>query len=302
MMMFYRKDLFTSQAEQNAFQAKYHYRLAPARTFAQYRDIAQFFTRKKGQKLAGQTLPHDFYGVAIAAKRHVATVCEWLNYAWAYGGGIFSQKGYLINNATANQKALNYWIDLTRFAPPGYTTYTWDEVTSAFQQGTVAESVTWGDTASAVEDPSQSKVSGKMGFANIPTNGPSGRVVAHYGGWSYVINHDSKNKEAAYLFMRWALDKNTQLQLAKMGGLPARVSTFTDKSLTTKLPYWNQELRSLSISTSRPRIPQWGEMASEMELDLSKALAREESPTTALNNIQSAMLKTLKGYLPVTYQ
>jgi multiple sugar transport system substrate-binding protein len=302
MMMFYRQDLFSDPAEKKAFMAEYHYSLAPAETLQQYRDIAQFFTRKQGQMLAGKMLTHNFYGVATAAKRHIATFCEWMNYAWDYGGGIFDKQGNLINNSVANKEALTYWVGLTKYAPPGYTTYTWDEVTSAFQQGIVAEAITWGDTAPAVEDPSQSKVAGEMGFANIPKASASGPLVAHYGGWSYVINRDSTNRNAAYLFMRWALSRNVQLQLAEMGGLPARTSTFEDKALNAKFPYWKQELSSLRISTPRPRISQFGAIASDLELGLSKALAREEPPTTALDNVQKAMEQTMKGALPVTYQ
>ena len=49
-----------------------------------------------------------------------------------------------------------------------------------------------GDTAGAVEDPSQSKVSGKMGYASIPVDPTVNKVVAHFGGWQYAINKDSK--------------------------------------------------------------------------------------------------------------
>ncbi len=302
MMMFYRSDLFSNPIEQRAFHARYGYNLAPAKTWAQYQDIAAFFTRQKGQSLAGKTLSQNFYGLAMTGKRHLATVCEWLNYAWSFGGGIFDQHGNLILNSAANKQALNYWVGLTKFAPPGYTTYTWDEVTSAIQQSTVAQAIQWGDTASAAEDPTQSKVTGKLGFADIPAMKAGGKVVAHYGGWSYVINKDSAHPEAAYLFMLWASSKSTQLQLSQRGGLPARISVFKDPALGTKLPYWNQELRSLSISTSRPRIAQWGELASTLQLTLSQILSHEVSVDSGLQQAQATLSSQLKSVLPVSYQ
>src|ERR687898_2859357 len=60
-----RGDLLSHPEEQAAFKAKYGYDLAPAQTLQQMRDIAEFFTRPKGEKLAGQTLDSDFYGLVM---------------------------------------------------------------------------------------------------------------------------------------------------------------------------------------------------------------------------------------------
>ncbi|HEX9043907.1 MAG TPA: sugar ABC transporter substrate-binding protein [Candidatus Limnocylindrales bacterium] len=302
MMMFYRKDLFSDPSEQSAFKAKYGYDLAPAQNWTQYRDIAEFFTRKTGDKLAGQTLAAPFYGVAIAGKRHIATTLEYFNYMWTMGGNIFDSSGNLVANSAANVKALQYMTGLTQFAPPGYTSYTWDEVTSAFQQGTAAEAITWGDTAGAVEDPSQSKVPGKMGYASIPVDPAVNKVVAHFGGWQYAINADSKNQDAAYCFMEWATTHDVQVKIAQGGGLPSLTSVFQDQQLASSKPYWSQELTSLSQSVSRPRIAQWGGINNVLMLDLSRALAKEITPQQALDDSQTQLQTVMKGALPVTYQ
>ena len=60
-----RADLLNNPEEQAAFKAKYGYDLAPAKTIEQMRDIAEFFTRKKGEKLAGKPLESDFYGIVL---------------------------------------------------------------------------------------------------------------------------------------------------------------------------------------------------------------------------------------------
>ncbi len=178
MMMFFRKDLMENPDEQAAFKAKYGYDLAPAKTWAQYKDIAEFFTRPAGATLAGQTLSEPFYGVTLAGKRHVATVLEWMNYAWGQGGDLFSKDGQPALNSPENITALDYEKALTPFAPPGYTSATWDDTTAALQQGTAAESITWGDTAGAMEDTEASKVVGKMGYTEHShaggRHGPSG--------------------------------------------------------------------------------------------------------------------------------
>src|SRR5205807_2423161 len=68
-MLGYRTDLFSDATEKQAFQAKYGYALAVPQTYKQLMDIAQFFTRKKGEMLAGRPLNDDFYGIVMANKR-----------------------------------------------------------------------------------------------------------------------------------------------------------------------------------------------------------------------------------------
>jgi multiple sugar transport system substrate-binding protein len=300
MMMFYRKDLMEDAQEKAAFEKKYGYPLTPATTWKQYRDIAEFFTRKKGDTLAGQVLDQDFYGVSLAGKRHIATTLEWFNYAWTYGGGLFDASGQLQANSPANVASLEYWLGLTAFAPPGYTSATWDEVTAALQQGTAAQAITWADTGGSMEDPAQSKVKGKMGYASIPTLKEGDKKVAHLGSWFYAINQDSKNQEAALLFMKWALSKQTQMEIAKGGGLPATESAFSDATLNEQLPYWKQTLTSLEEARIRPRIPQWGAISDILSLQLSRVMAKEASPADALNEAQKQLQEALKSALPVT--
>ena len=174
MMMFYRKDLFENAAEQAAFKAKYGYDLAVPSTWKQYRDAAEFFTRKAGSQLAGANLSKDFAGVAMTGKRHVATVLEWLDYGWTYGGGILDPQGNLIIDSQPSVDSLGYMAGLRPFAQPGYTNATWDETTATLQQGGAALSITWGDTAGAMEATDQSAVVGKMGYASIPTLNDAG--------------------------------------------------------------------------------------------------------------------------------
>jgi multiple sugar transport system substrate-binding protein len=302
MMMFYRKDLFSDPTEQQAFKAKYGYDLAPAKTWQQYSDVAKFFTRKSGDMLAGKELSSPLSGVALAGKRHTATVLEWMNYMWTFGGGLFDSSGNPAVNSAANVAALDFEKSLTAYAPPGYTSATWDEVTTQLQQGIAAESITWGDTAGAMEDATQSKVVGNIGYADIPTKAVGDQPEAHLGSWTWTVNAVSANKGADQLFMAWALSKPVQAKLSELGGLPALTSVFKDPELQAKLPYWNQELSSLQLSKLRPRIPEWGGMNDVLSNDLSQALSGQLSSQAALDDAQKEIKKLLSGALPVTYQ
>ena len=81
--------------------------------------------------------------MTVAGKRHVATVLEWMNYSWTYGGDLFDESGKPAINSTANVDALDYEKEITEFAPSGYTSATWDETTADLQQGLAAQAITW---------------------------------------------------------------------------------------------------------------------------------------------------------------
>ena len=298
MFFAYRKDLFDNAEEQAAFKAKYGYDLKVPTDWKTYRDIAEFFTRKAGQTLAGEKLTKDFYGVSMSGKRHDATTCEWLNYAWSFGGGIFDENGNIIIGNEKNVAALEYYNDLKQYAPPGVTNKTWDEQTTEMQQGIAAMAIMFNDCAPALEDPEQSSVAGKMGYGAIPVGE---KEAAHYGAWSYLIPTKSKQPEAAWVFLQWFNTPEIQKNIALEGGFPNLYSVYNDPELN-KLPYWKASMDAYEISSTRPRIPEWNQMNEVLMLKISDVLAGNSKPEDALASAQEEFEKILSGKLPVSYQ
>ena len=98
MFLWYRKDLFDSEEERNRFQEKYDYplpqpTLKKSMTWSQYRDVAEFFTRKKGERAGGKELDNDLYGTVLQAKNHLALWFEFQNFLSSFGGGFFTSDG-----------------------------------------------------------------------------------------------------------------------------------------------------------------------------------------------------------------
>lgn len=293
MFMVYRKDLLENPEEKEMFKAQYGYELAVPKTTKQYYDITQFFTRNKGDKLAGQTLSDNFYGLATMSKKHAALTCDFLNWAWDFGGGIFDNTskdtGDLTVNSVNNLKALEYYKSLLQNAVPGSTDYTWDELTTAMQQGIIFSAIAFNDTMASMEDPSSSKVIGKLAFALTPTDGSP---AAFLGSWTYLIPKDSNNSEEAYKFITWALSKDVQKELTVLGSIPSRESVFKDPEIS-KIGFMPTTLEAMKISNSKPRIAEWGEMDTIMQEEVHKSLTNQISPKEALDNIQTQYKKLL---------
>lgn len=234
MFMWYRYDLFENPEEQANFKKQFGYDLpSPPITMDQYMDTAKFFTRKKGEKLAGQVLDQDFYGTAIQAARHVATWYGYLNFLYSFGGREMlidhgSDYGQVVINSPKAVAALDYYKELAKYSPPGVMTYTWDETQAASQQGICAQAIQWDDATYAVEDPKQSKVAGKMAFSGVPIKEEK---ISQVEGWGMFIPKNSKKKEAAWLFLQWCMGNEAQIAQMKSGGASAVRKVYDDPQI-----------------------------------------------------------------------
>lgn len=297
MFLWFRKDLFSNIDEQKAFRKKYGYDLpipSPqvSITWKQYRDLAEFFTRKKGQRLAGRVLDHDFYGTLIQGKRHPALWYEFNNYLYSFGGKSLDENNRVVVNSPEVVKALEFYLSMKAFAPPGVTQYTWDDAITAFQQDFVALGIMWCDSTPAVEDSTDSKVAGKMGYGLNPHDSEQGIVASVFGGWGFYVNAKSKHPKEAAQFIQWTNRPDVQLAWAKKGGIPAVASVYGNAEYLA-IPYIPVQQASLEHLFSYPRIPQSEELNSKAQEALSRAVAGEQTPREALDWLTGEWKKIL---------
>ena len=156
-------------SEQAAFKAKYGYDLAPAKTLQQMRDIAEFFTRKKGEKLAEQALDSDFYGIVlegIAAAR--LSRRSGTTSSRTIGGDIVDAEGKPTFDRPENVAAIKLWAELWKFAPPGMAEYSLVDVPTVMGNGIAAQTIAWSDFVLGVDQPGASRYAGKFVYAPVP--------------------------------------------------------------------------------------------------------------------------------------
>jgi len=180
LQVIYRTDLFNDPTEQKNFKAKYGWDLAPPKTWDQFMQIAEFFTR-----------PPNLYGTAFYAQRGFC-YAWFINIFAGMGGRWFSDdmKPGIISEAGV--KALEMLVKQKQYSPPNILQIGYPELNDAFLNGSTAMVVQWNDLPLKVGDPKMSKVVGKGGVAPIPvrTYMPYSRVMA--------VSAFSKNPEDAY--------------------------------------------------------------------------------------------------------
>ena len=225
-----RKDLFGHPEEKAAFKKRYGYDLAPAETFQQVRDIAEFFTRKKGQMLAGKTLASDSYGIVIEGIKGGTTLWDvWYTFVLNWGGDFFDKEGRPTIDRKENVEAVKFWASLWKYAPPGTAEYSLIDVPTLMGNGIAAQSIAWSDFGLGVDQPGKSKYAGQFEYRGIPRNADySGPRAAGIEPSFIVISTHSKKVEPTFLFLQWLVDKRIQDDfITKTGwGVPVRNSSF----------------------------------------------------------------------------
>ena len=237
----YRADLFNNKIERKAFQLRYGYKLSPPKTLSQLKDIAQFFTRKKGELLKGKELSQNFYGVALMSGNKPHINDEWSAILWAMGGVWFKpnyKDGVLVNFSIPQdlkilEKTANYYLNLKQFAYPANKDFAYLESAQALASGHVAM---WPFAYNNLWSVSSKLNSGdkEQSFAISAT--PGGRP--YHGAYAFAVAYDSNNPEAAFWFLRFMTSQKGQAEYAKGGGNPTRkdVNLLLSSKLEKKSP------------------------------------------------------------------
>lgn len=289
--------LFKDAGEKAAFKARYGYELAPAATMQQMRDIAEFFTRKKGENLAGATLESDFYGIVMEGIKGGTTFPGvWYNFLKNWGGGIVDADGRPAFDSPENIKALAFWADLWKYSPPGQAEYSLIDVPTVMGNGIAAQTIAWSDFVLGIDQPGASNLAGKFVYGGIPRNADYGGTPAANGAPStIVISTLSKNAEATYLFLQWLVEKDTQTKLLKAGGggVPIRYSSLgLDVMKGSRLaPLFDAMKGSLDYIAAKPKMPQFFEIYDELGAIIQGVGLGDLTPEQAAKSGQEKMLR-----------
>ena len=277
----YRKDLLSDPANQQKFRARYHKNLRPPATWAEYSQLAEFFTRPE----------QNLYGTYIQGKQGLALWYEWLNLVYSFGGNILETKhgweyGDIVVNSPQNVAATEQYLKLIAFSPPDTLNYGWGEALSAFQQGRVFMGLLWNDQAPFLEDPKTSKVAGRIGYCLIPSNSPSNspEPFSQLEGLTYLIPTESTHPREAFRFIEWAMSAQVQIQQTLKGSSSARKSTYDDPTVR-ELPYTSTFLASVPVAKAKPTIPESAQMTDAMVRHLSDIVNRRYSAQAGLDGL-----------------
>ena len=233
-VVYYNKELFDAK------------NVAYPKTFAEMIDAAAKLN-DPGKGVAG------FVGRGLKN----ANVPVWTSFLMGYGGGFVDKNGKLM---TDSQEAIDgakmYQTLLAKYGPPGVAGFNWNESQSVFLQGKAAMWLDGIGFAQPLEDPTKSRIVGKVGYGVMPA-GPKKRVSALFADGEGVSTY-SKRKGPAWFYVQWASNKTNQTRMLQAAaGAPVRNSAYAaaQKSADFKAPKQWVECMLTSASIAEPGLP-----------------------------------------------
>jgi multiple sugar transport system substrate-binding protein len=233
-----------------------------------------------------------YFGYVFRGGQGNPVVADFMPLFWSYGANLFDKDRTKVTIDTpAGAAAMKMFMALRDVSPKGVESYNANEVGQALAAGTAASSINWPNWVATFEDPTQSRMVGKISYTGIPAGTKPGS--SEIGHWTMGIMTAAKNKQEAFDFMMWATSPEQIKISAERGNPPVRTSTFTDPELTKqdKFRHYPVLMKAIQASTPRPRHPKWPEIENAFGIELSKAVAGTESPEDALKNAQAAVEK-----------
>lgn len=242
MMLFYRKDLIPN----------------PPKTYAEFLSIAKRLNDPA----------NDFYGTAVMGQREQA-MTVFTDVLWGIGGELFDDNMKPIFNDAKGVKAMEILLEMLKYSPPESVTYAIPESVADFLSGRVAMIEQWPSTITfQAEDPDQSNVVGKVGYAPIP--GGHG----HFGGLGFSVAKSSKEKELAYKFVAFVTAKENAIEIMEETGVyPSHLSITKDPEVNKKYPFMEAFGEALEGTIGRPKIPESTQLCDILDMRVSQILA-----------------------------
>ncbi|MEM2921975.1 MAG: extracellular solute-binding protein [Candidatus Bathyarchaeia archaeon] len=298
---YYRKDLFQNPEIQSAFEKAFGYPLDVPKNFDQYRDIAKFFTETTKGKYVK-------YGCSEALHRGRMAVWYFTERLYGYGGLLFNKDGTPGVNSELGIKAMNNIIECLKYAPPGAIDYEFQENENEMVFGNIAQQMNWGNIWTDVSLNEHSFAYGKkptdpdwpLGAAPSPGVAEGGHTLLA-GGWSYVINKDSKHPEETYRFLIYMcrMPQSVWQNIHPETGVqPSLKSHFTDPTLikTFGKEFLDAYLNGMISGLPDLRFPHGPEMLDYLDEQVSRMAAGQVRVEEGLDDVAKKWTELCKKY------
>ncbi len=177
----------------------------------------------------------DVYGIALPGGQNIATVNYFSTFLWQNGGDYFSCDGEVVFGSPEALEAVKRWAELTRYAPPGFTTWGYREQIDAFIQGRVAMSMYGGRLGVNLAEEAPELVDDVTVI--FPPWGPEQVTL---GVWSRLaIAAGAEHQDEAKEFLGWLLsgDRLLRFDMTVPGHMIPPLRSVQQASLDYQSPY-----------------------------------------------------------------
>lgn len=305
-MMIARRDFFEHEGEQAAFREKHGRDLSIPATWAELREVAEFFTRPAGATVAGETLTQPLYGWADALGSGSGIARSFIVVLYSTGLHGWDETFQTDLDNPILVEAAKYFIDLAKTtAPRDAQSWAFLEGLEFFRDGRLAMATMWPQGVGTVEDPA-GKAAGRVAYQPLPmwegNLGDHTQGVPFLGGGGVFV-FDTPQADEAVKFLTWMLQEN-EVEWARQSNQFSRAAHFTNPELQQMQPYFADFLpayqQTLEAVFVRQGIPEYGAVMWQGTVDFitdtfSGDLTPEQAQARWVDNMNRAFRRA--GYI-----
>lgn len=222
-ILYYRKELFEDALVKREFYEKYRRQLKVPENYAEYREVAEFFTRRYNPDSPTE------YGHSMVFGSAITAACDFLPRVRAENVRI-EEDGRIRINTPEVKRILQEYIDARAYAKSAVNMW-WKESVRDFAYGKAAMITVFSNYASLMMNEIDSQIIGKIGIASVPGGSPL------LGGGVIGISKNSKKREESLTFLRWLYDQETALMITQLGGYINRKDLLEHVDLLNLYPW-----------------------------------------------------------------
>jgi multiple sugar transport system substrate-binding protein len=275
-IVYYRKDLFEKAGI-----------TAPAKTPEEWRTYAKQLTDPA----------NDIFGTIIEGQQSPEPATQFTDMILQHGGKLIDENNKVLIDSPEVLNAFKYALAIQhedKSSPPGAVGYNNGDVGNMFLQGKVAMVRNWPYMYSMAKDPAQSKVADKFAIAVQPG-------TSAVWSWSFGISSDSKNKDAAYEFVKWASSSEVIARFATkvLNPIPRKSTLELIKASTTLAP---EDINAITIMAnsidqgqSVTLNPSYDSFRNRLSVSLSKIMTQQATPEEELKAAVEEFQKIADG-------
>jgi len=279
----YRRDLFEDEQNMADFEAAYGYPLAVPETWAQLRDIAEFFTRPD----------EGLYGAGVYTQiDYDAITMGYQNVMFSYGGDWWEGEDFTVlgvTNSPQNVAALELYRELYGFAPPGTSNAFFAEMNDLFINGQAAMIMNYFAFFPALNNPEINPYIEGTGYFANPA-GPDGDRYAALGGQGTSINAyiSPERQEASKDFLRWFATEEVQARWGELGGYTCNINVLESEAFLNGTPFNAAFAETMTFVKDFFNIPEFGQLLEISQRNLHAYVVGGEGEAQATMDTMAA--------------
>jgi multiple sugar transport system substrate-binding protein len=220
--------------------------------------------------VAKATKAPDMYGWSPRGVKGNPIMMTYLPLLNAYGGNFVNPDWTPGFAGPEGVGALSRLFSFIPYMPDGVAEYDTDQEVQLMLEGKCTALTEYTGLAQRVDDPSSSKVVGKINMAATPKQVKSGPAI---GTFIASVSSGAKNPQGAVQFLEWFTSSPTQLDFArKYGGAAVTGSALTDPEAVQKHRWLPAIADAVNNSMEKPRTPDEPKMEDILGTALNEAL------------------------------